>query len=296
MSLKRSIAITSILIIVGFSTLVLGFVPNIERVVTEEIILGAHRGNSLDYTENTLEAFQSALDEDRYRFIEFDIQYTKDKVLVVHHDTSLIRLQQKHQVIEDLTYEELLNASDYHIPKYVEVMDLIDGEKPVNIEIKSQGDLLEDKEIVDFVIRDCIERGVLGGVLISSISSEVIIYVKEEYPESKTGKVYYVAESTFLNFDAFTSSLYGEMNKTQADYLMLHGSNLRNYDSLRRLLPEDKTLVIWYFNDEMYVVQPKEDSWVFKFRSFKETLGAQGDLISGRTSAKPSEEACVWWC
>ncbi|MBU0760987.1 MAG: hypothetical protein KJ600_02765 [Nanoarchaeota archaeon] len=294
MNLKRISAVATSFFLVGFVVFTIGFVPSIERVIAEEIVLGAHRGNSVDYIENTLPAFQSALDEDKYSFIEFDVQYTKDNVLIVHHDKNLIRLQQKAYWIEDLTYEELLNISDYHIPTYEEVMDLINSKKPVNIEIKSQGNLSDDKEIADFIVSNCIERGILASTLISSISNDVISHVKENYPKSKTGKVYYITESTFFHFDTLTAELYKKMEETDADYLMLHGSNLRNYNSLKKLLPEDKTLVIWYFSDEMYVVQPKEECWVFKLKALKK-IGEQ-TAFAGDRAFSSSKNSCLWWC
>jgi len=61
-----------------------------------------------------------------------------------------------------VTYEELLEVSNYHIPTYGETMDLVAGKKPLNIEIKSQGNLEDDKEIADYIIEDCRKKGILG--------------------------------------------------------------------------------------------------------------------------------------
>jgi glycerophosphoryl diester phosphodiesterase len=91
-------------VLLVFVLLTLFFYPSIEELKDEKY-LGAHRGNSVDYVENTLPAFESALNDDNYSFIEFDIQYTKDKVIVVHHDLSLIRLQGRGFKIRDLTYK-----------------------------------------------------------------------------------------------------------------------------------------------------------------------------------------------
>ena len=289
-----------ILILISFIIIFLLFimviVPSIEFVDADVIVLGAHRGNSLDYIENTLPAFESAINESRYMFIEFDVQYTKDKKLIVHHDANLNRLQKKLYQIKDLTYDELLNVSDYHIPTYEEVMNIVAGKKPLNIELKSQGNLEDDKVAINYIIKDCKEKKILDSTLISSISSEVLKYINQKYPEIKTGKIYYIDESTFLHFNFFTQGLYDELNKTGADYLMLHGSNLRNYDSLRNLLPENKTLVMWYFDDRMYVIEPKEKEWVFKlkvespFAGFKKLAEAAEKLL------EVDGGACIWWC
>ena len=46
-------------------------------------LIAAHRGNRFSYPENTLIAFKNSPNCD---FIEFDIQLTKDKEIVIIHD------------------------------------------------------------------------------------------------------------------------------------------------------------------------------------------------------------------
>ncbi len=232
-------------------------VPNIEATVDQPFILGAHRGDSINYIENTFEAIESAKNNEKYKFIEFDIQYTKDKKIILFHDLSLSRLQNKKVEVSELTYQDLSNISEFPIPLYENVMNIIAKDKKINIEIKSQGNLNEDQELVDFIIEDCDNRGILNDILISSISPEVVKYVNEEYPQIKTGQIFWIVPSTFVNLDYFTNSLYNKISESGADYLMLHGANLRNYTSLINLKPVDKTLVFWNFDDTMYVLNDK---------------------------------------
>jgi len=266
-------------------------VPGIEIVRGDPILLGAHRGNSVDYIENTLPAFQSAVEEDKYKFIEFDVQYTRDKEMVVFHDDSLLRLQKKNYKVKDLTYEELLEVSDYHIPTYEEVIDIIAGEKPLSIEIKSQYNLTDDQIMIDYIIADCRERGILNTTMISSISSDAIKYSKEAYPEVETGKIYYISPSTFLHFDYFTREFINEIENSNYDYLLLHGSNLRNYNSIKKILPKEKTLIIWYFNDEVYVIDSK-DYFGGKVYSFL----PKWKFWEKKTKTTELEEPCYWFC
>ena len=229
-------------------------VPDIQAVSDFPLVLGAHRGSSVDHTENTIESIQEAVEIQDYSFIEFDIQYTKDKVIVVFHDNSLLRLQGKLGKIQELTYQELSEVSGYHIPTYQEVMDLIGDNKRINIEIKSQGNFEDDKELVDFVVKDCKERGILDLVLVSSISSEVIEYVSQKYPKIKTGMVYLIHTVTYLPSKSVVENFYQEMSEIGADYIMLHGLNLKN-NLLVDLKPEDTTLIFWYFTDQMMIMQ-----------------------------------------
>jgi glycerophosphoryl diester phosphodiesterase len=300
--------------LIGFVLIITFFMiaPSIKSIGGDEYIIGAHRGNSQDYIENTLSALKSAAEEPKYAFIEFDVQYTKDKVLIVFHDKSLLRLQKKSQKIEDLTYAELLNITSYKIPTYQEVMDEIAHKKPLNIEIKSRGNQEDDENIADDIISDLQNRGIIKSTLISSGSKDLLIYINRFYnnpnyknnfiQENKfypgylnidTGLVYWVTTSTFVDFDTFTSRVFSELEKTQADYLMLHGSNLRNYESLKKLKSENVTLVFWYFNDEMYLIEPKAKQWVFKLKPPIISKGFSKEMSNDMSQSKICK---LWWC
>ena len=215
--------------------------------------IGAHRGNSVDYTENTLEAIMSASKIDKYAFIEFDIQYTKDDSVVVFHDNSLFRLYRNLGKISNLDYSEITELTNGGVAKYDEVMKVI-GDKKVNIEIKSHGDLVKDKKLVDFVMGDLKERNIESDVLLSSISKDIVKYVNGTYSDMKTGQIFWVKSSTYLPFDFLTEKLYGNLSESGADYVMLHVSNLNNLGDLMKFKPKDKTVVFWNFEDKMYIV------------------------------------------
>lgn len=110
--------------------------------------LFAHRGlfnNESDHPENSLPAFELAV-ENKYG-IELDVQLTKDKQLVVHHDLSLKRSTGKDLKVNQLTYEELqdlpLFNSKETIPLFTDVLKVIDGKVPLIVEIKVNYDYLE---------------------------------------------------------------------------------------------------------------------------------------------------------
>jgi glycerophosphoryl diester phosphodiesterase len=249
--------LTKIPIIIYLAWLIVS-VPAIDSVSYERIY-GAHRGDSVLYLENTIEAIKSALENEEYKFIEFDIQYTKDKKIVVFHDGSLLRLYESFRKIKNMNYSEIWEATNGNVPLYSEIIDLIGNRKKINIEIKSSGDFESDKELVDFVVSDLRERGILENVMISSISRDVVKYLTEKYPEIKTGQVFLVVTSTYFNYDFLTEKLYEEVEETGADYLLLHGSNIYNIESLIELKPKDKIIGFWYFSNEIYIVQADEE-------------------------------------
>lgn len=66
----------------------------------------AHRGNAIEFPENTLQSLASAV-ELGVRHIEFDIQLTADKVPVVLHDTDLERVAGRPDVVHDMSWSQL---------------------------------------------------------------------------------------------------------------------------------------------------------------------------------------------
>lgn len=229
-------------------------VPEINSV-NAETIQGAHRGASLDYEENTLNAFEKALKEDKYKFIEFDIQYSKDGEIVVFHENNKFMIPKNFVSIPDLTYDELNSEFEFEVPRYEDVMELISGKKPVDIEIKSHGDLIKDRQLIDFIVQDCKNRGIENQIMISSPSNDIITYIEENYPEIRTGKVYWITIQSLIPISSICDDVYD----TPADYVLLHGYNIHNYKTLTKGKPEDKSLIFWYFTDEVYIVDNGND-------------------------------------
>ena len=213
---------------------------------------GAHRGASEEHRENTIAALQAADKDSKYAFIEFDVQYSKDRRIVVYHDKRMFRLYGSMRAIGNTTFEELSEITNGEIAAYDQVIGIL--KKKLNIEIKSRGDDQEDERLVDEIIADIQARKRDNDVLISSISGDVIKYINRKYPDIATGQVFWLKSSTYLHFDGLTKKLYADISATRADYLMLHIANLRNLEDLLKFKPRGKTIVFWDFDDTMYIV------------------------------------------
>ena len=117
----------------------------------------AHRGLFNEIApENSIGAFQKAIDSDFA--IELDVQFTKDKKVVVFHDYTLERLTNVSKNLCDLSYEEikklnLLNTSE-KIPLLEEVLTLVDGKVPLLIEIKNCSDVITLGESVANILQN----------------------------------------------------------------------------------------------------------------------------------------------
>jgi len=78
----------------------------------------AHRGGSYLGSENTMEAFENAINMG-FKFLETDIQITKDKKLIAFHDETLNRVTDGKGYIQNKTWGELRKvkvAGKYNIP------------------------------------------------------------------------------------------------------------------------------------------------------------------------------------
>lgn len=79
----------------------------------EHPIRFAHRGSRVLWPENTMVAFQGAVDLG-YRYLELDVRVTSDAVVVVHHDATLDRTTSHSGKIADLSLEEIHGADAGH--------------------------------------------------------------------------------------------------------------------------------------------------------------------------------------
>ena len=93
----------------------------------------AHRGASSEEKENTLPAFERAI-ELGADFIEFDVQASSDGGLVVFHDLRLDRLTEARGPLRARPLREL---TELGIPTLAEVLELTSGRVGVMAELKS---------------------------------------------------------------------------------------------------------------------------------------------------------------
>ncbi|MGE5380843.1 MAG: glycerophosphodiester phosphodiesterase, partial [Methylocystaceae bacterium] len=110
------------------------------------IKVGAHRGASGWAPENTMAAFELAIDKGA-DLIEFDVQLTRDQVAVVIHDEWVDRTSNGHGRVCDLAWQELktMDFGSYRgaeftgcrLPTLDEVLELGAGNCQMNIEIKN---------------------------------------------------------------------------------------------------------------------------------------------------------------
>ena len=155
----------------------------------------AHRGFSGKYPENTMLAFQKAL-EAGAEGIEFDVHLTKDGQLVIIHDELLDRTTDGKGLVVEHTLEELrrLDASaefagvygKNQIPTLEEYFRLIEGrEFFTNIELKTGIIWYPEIEKKVLEVIDCFGRR--GDTVISSFNHFSVLRMKELAPDIVCG-------------------------------------------------------------------------------------------------------------
>nr|WP_054637803.1 glycerophosphodiester phosphodiesterase family protein [Thalassobacillus sp. C254] len=106
----------------------------------------AHRGASITHPENTMTAFQAAVDAGA-EGIELDVQLTKDEEVVVIHDNTVNRTTDGFGAVHELTAKEIskLDAGSWRdasfrgekVPLLKDVLEwLTDKDILINIELK----------------------------------------------------------------------------------------------------------------------------------------------------------------
>ena len=190
--------------------------PKVNGKRTMQGLLGtyyAHRGlhdNSSDAPENSMAAFKKAVDAGYG--IELDVQMTADHVPVVFHDFTLARVARNEDgtvpegKISDHTYTELkrmhLLQSDERIPRFEEVLRLIDGKVPLLIEYKVE---LFDLSVC--TASDALLRSYNGPYCIESFNPLVLFWYRRHRPEVARGQL----SDAFRKDkpDEFKSPVYG---------------------------------------------------------------------------------------
>lgn len=105
----------------------------------------AHRGDSGNAPENTLSAYQQAI-QSGIPAIEVDVHLTKDNYVVAIHDDNLGRLSNTNKLISECYYNDLLGLevgswfdkkfTNEHIPTLEQVLELIYNKVYLVLELK----------------------------------------------------------------------------------------------------------------------------------------------------------------
>lgn len=230
----------------------------------------AHRGFSGNYPENTMLAFQKAI-EIGAEGVELDVHFTKDGELVIIHDETIDRTTDGTGFVKDYTYAELAKFNAYgrfegqfgfqKIPtlrEYFELVKDVDG-FITNIELKTG--IFEYEGIEKAVIDLVKEFGLEDRTILSSFNHFTVMRCKEYAPEIKTG---FLVESWIIGIGEYTKShgidcvhpiyvnlkpeLYAEMKNAGRE---VNTWTVNEYEDIKRLSDMGVDALIGNYPDRM---------------------------------------------
>lgn len=168
---------------------------NIRSSKTQNIFHGviAHRGSREKAPENTMAAFEKAL-EDGADAIELDVQLSKDGEYVVIHDSTLDRTTNGKGKVSDYTLAELkeLDAGSWFGPEFAgekiptlrESLTWAKGKINIDVEVKKTQATEQSSSGLMSVIE---ETGMKNQVAITSFDRDFVEETEASYPEIQTG-------------------------------------------------------------------------------------------------------------
>ena len=169
--------------------------------MTPKII--AHRGASADAPENTLAAFQLALDQGADG-IELDVMLSKDRELVVIHDDMVDRTTDGSGRVQDLTLAELqaLDAGNGEkIPTLDEVLTRFGGKFLINIELKNYSTIFDSLPLD--VAALILDHDVADSILVSSFNPFNFSRFHKLLPDIPVGMLTFPGKARFFAYGLF---------------------------------------------------------------------------------------------
>lgn len=147
-----------------------------------DVLVIGHKGASAIAPENTLKAFQKAI-ELGADYVEFDSHLTKDGEIVIIHDADTYNSTGVHGLIRDKTLEEIkkLDAGEgERIPTLQELIAMAKGKIGLQLEIKSTG-------LLDRMMQILRKEDLIHNSIVSCFMFNELLKLKEIEPNIKIG-------------------------------------------------------------------------------------------------------------
>lgn len=206
-------------------------------------LVTAHRGDSKHAPENTMAAIRLAV-ENQADIVEIDIRQTKDGVLVLMHDESLLRTTGVDKLVGEVDYDYVSSldpGSDFseeyageRVPTLREVLEYgKENNVFYNIELKPE-DYYEG--YVEQVVSLINEFEYENDCVVASSDEDVLMKVKMLNPDIKTVCILYVVYGNFQDMEFVDG------------YSVRH--NFVNKDLVKKIHGFDKEIYVWTVNSE----------------------------------------------
>jgi glycerophosphoryl diester phosphodiesterase len=215
----------------------------------------AHRGVVGEHPENTLPAFQRAI-ELGAEAVEFDVRLTRDKIPVVYHYYYLDEATSLSGPIFNYTYRQLsqarfLNAKtgdDFlKIPTLAEALERIGGR--IGLEIEVKGPEPESAIIIGDVLQDF--KHLWESMEITSYEITMLLNLREQCPGITTDLLYPRTEP-WMRLDVVGYEALHKARLAQARAVHLHPSQLSE-EVVNLIRGSGIEIHAWDVNDEQAI-------------------------------------------
>lgn len=208
----------------------------------DDVIVIAHRGAAGSAPENTLASVALAIEQGA-DMVEIDVQETADGVVVVVHDSDLMRVGGAAVKIWEATYDEILEIdvgswygpefSGQRVPTLEQVLELCKGRAHVDIELKYYG----HNERLEERVAEIVERtGMEDEVVLMSLAYDLVLSMKALRPDWTVGLL--------------TAKAVGDLTTSDADFLAVH-VGIASPRFVRRAHAAGKEVWVWTVNDKL---------------------------------------------
>lgn len=219
----------------------------------------ACRGDRANAPENTLPAFERAIFKG-VDGIEFDVHYTKDEKLIVHHAFNLGLTDNGKGIVSEHTLAELkaLDSGGWFGKQFTgeskpalgEVLDYCRGKVRMEIDMKDSG-----LDFLQKVIREVERYDLVEEVELTTAHYPLLVHAKKLKPLLRTGTFFYAPEDwkpvrlaqkhvldwvellgidvAHLNIALITPDFVDRLHKRG---ISVHGSNLDSEEQIQRCL------------------------------------------------------------
>ncbi len=227
----------------------------------------AHGNMHGNLPENSQAAFLRAV-EAGYG-IEMDVQVSKDGVPVVFHDFTLKRICKRDGKVCDYTWQELkdfrLCDSEETIPRFEDVLKMVDGKVPLIVELK-----VERTDLTVCRRADELLRGYQGLYCIESFNPLVLLWYRKYRKDVVRGQL----SDGFIKSGEFKGLLYHILQNLMLNWLTkpdFIAYNHKYENVFARKLCRDlykNTAVAWTIKSSRELTEARDKFDMFIFDSF----------------------------
>jgi len=147
---------------------------NSDANTRQKILIFGHRGASSIAPENTLKAFNKAI-ELKADYIEFDVHQSKDGEIVIMHDGNTLKTTGHFGIIKKMTLSELKEldcGEGESILTLQELIKIAKGRIGLNCEIKARG-------FAEKIVKILNEAEIVENTIVSSFKHDILLKISK---------------------------------------------------------------------------------------------------------------------